>query len=183
MPCTFTYPEIDGLVLVEPVTYSDERGYFLESFKESEFRGAGIAARFVQDNHSMSRKNVIRGLHFQKDPSAQGKLVRVVKGRVWDVAVDIRPMSSTFGKWFGVELSDQNHLMLYVPPGFAHGFASLSEEVHLLYKCTLEYDPALDAGFRWDDPDAAVSWPVEDPILSRKDLALPLMRDVVGGPT
>ncbi len=179
MPSTFKRLEIDGLILVEPRSFHDERGFFLESFKESEFAAAGITERFVQDNHSLSVKNVIRGLHYQKEPRAQGKLVRVIKGRVWDVAVDIRPGSASYGKWLGVELSEENHLMLYIPPGFAHGFASLSNEVHLLYKCTREYDPALDAGIRWDDPDLAIQWPVGNPLLSPKDRILPLLKDVI----
>ena len=179
MPSTFKRLEIDGLILVEPRSFHDERGFFLESFKESEFAAAGITERFVQDNHSLSVKNVIRGLHYQKEPRAQGKLVRVIKGRVWDVAVDIRPGSASYGKWLGVELSEENHLMLYIPPGFAHGFASLSDEVHLLYKCTQEYDPALDAGIRWDDPDLAIQWPVGNPLLSPKDRILPLLKDVI----
>ena len=179
MPSTFKRLEIDGLILVEPRSFHDERGFFLESFKESEFAAAGINERFVQDNHSLSVENVIRGLHYQREPRAQGKLVRVIKGRVWDVAVDIRPGSASYGKWLGVELSEENHLMLYIPPGFAHGFASLSDEVHLLYKCTREYDPALDAGIRWDDPDLAVKWPVKNPLLSPKDRILPLLKDVI----
>ena len=179
MPSTFKRLEIDGLVLVEPRSFHDERGFFLESFKESEFAAAGINERFVQDNHSLSVENVIRGLHYQREPRAQGKLVRVIKGGVWDVAVDIRPGSASYGKWLGVELSEENHLMLYIPPGFAHGFASLSDEVHLLYKCTREYDPALDAGIRWDDPDLAVKWPVKNPLLSPKDRILPLLKDVI----
>ncbi|HPM43277.1 MAG: dTDP-4-dehydrorhamnose 3,5-epimerase [Spirochaetota bacterium] len=179
MPSAFKKLEIEGLILVEPVAFHDERGFFLESFKESEFAAAGITERFVQDNHSLSARNVIRGLHYQKEPSAQGKLVRVIKGRAWDVAVDLRPGSLSFGKWLGMELSEENRLMLYIPPGFAHGFAALSDEVHLLYKCTREYDPALDAGIRWDDPDLAVKWPVENPILSSKDRNLPLLRDII----
>jgi len=179
VPSTFKRLEIDGLILVEPRSFHDERGFFLESFKESEFAAAGINERFVQDNHSLSVENVIRGLHYQREPRAQGKLVRVIKGRVWDVAVDIRPGSASYGKWLGVELSEENHLMLYIPPGFAHGFASLSDEVHLLYKCTREYDPALDAGIRWDDPDLAIQWPVGNPLLSPKDRILPLLKDVI----
>lgn len=179
MPSAFKKLKIEGLILVEPVVFHDERGFFLESFKESEFAAAGITERFVQDNHSLSARNVIRGLHYQKEPSAQGKLVRVIKGRAWDVAVDLRPGSLSFGKLLGMELSEENRLMLYIPPGFAHGFAALSDEVHLLYKCTREYDPALDAGIRWDDPDLAVKWPVENPILSSKDRNLPLLRDII----
>ena len=179
MPCTFKKLDIDGLVLVESVAFSDERGFFLESYKESEFAKAGITERFIQDNHSMSFKNIVRGLHYQKDPEAQGKLVRVIKGIAWDVAVDIRPSSPTYKRWLAMELSEANRYMLYIPPGFAHGFASLSNEVHLLYKCTREYDPALDAGIRWDDPDLAIQWPVGNPLLSPKDRILPLLKDVI----
>lgn len=179
MPSAFKKLKIEGLILVEPVVFHDERGFFLESFKESEFMAAGITERFVQDNHSLSARNVIRGLHYQKEPGAQGKLVRVIKGRAWDVAVDLRPGSLSFGKWLGMELSEENRLMLYIPPGFAHGFAAMSEEVHLLYKCTREYDPILDAGIRWDDPELAVRWPVGNPILSSKDRNLPLLRDII----
>ena len=127
----------------------------------------------MQDNFSFSKKNVIRGLHYQKEPKAQGKLVTVFKGAVWDVAVDIRRQSQTFLKWVAAELNDQNHAMLYMPPGFAHGFVSLTEDVHLLYKCTNEYDPKADAGICWNDPDIAIPWPVQNPILSEKDCLLP----------
>jgi dTDP-4-dehydrorhamnose 3,5-epimerase len=179
MPFTFTRLEPDGLVSIEPGVFHDDRGFFMESFRQSEFAFHGIHERFVQDNHSLSKKGVLRGLHYQKDPGAQGKLVRVVKGSVWDVAVDIRKGSASFLRWKALELNESNNLMLYVPPGFAHGFAALSDEVHLLYKCTAEYDPRLDAGIRWDDPDIGVSWPVANPIVSPKDAALPLARDIV----
>lgn len=180
MPFSFTKLPLEGLVLVEPKLYTDGRGFFLESYKESEFAAAGIDGRFVQDNHSLSRKNVLRGLHFQRAPKAQGKLVRVIKGTVWDVAVDIRKESPTFKRWHGIELSAENGLMLYIPPGFAHGFLALSDEVHLIYKCTEEYDAALDAGVRWNDPDLAVDWPVKEPVLSPKDEELPKLKEVFG---
>lgn len=167
-------------MLVEPKVYADGRGFFLESYKESEFAAAGIDERFVQDNHSLSRKNVLRGLHFQRVPKAQGKLVRVIKGTVWDVAVDIRKDSPTFKRWHGVELSAENGLMLYIPPGFAHGFVALTDETHLMYKCTEEYDVALDTGIRWNDPDLAVDWPVKEPVLSLKDEELPMLKEVIG---
>ena len=173
MPFSFKPQAIVEVVLVEPKIFPDERGFFLESFKASDFEHAGLPGSFLQDNFSFSKKNVIRGLHYQKNSKAQGKLVSVLKGCIWDVAVDIRKGSDTYLKWVAVELSDRNHAMLYMPPGFAHGFAALSDEVHLLYKCTNEYDPQADAGIRWDDPDIAIHWPVKDPIISDKDKQLP----------
>lgn len=167
---------IPGLVMIVPAIYRDGRGYFLESYKESEFHAAGITERFVQDNHSRSRKNVLRGLHFQRNPRAQGKLVGIAEGRVFDVAVDIRPNSPTFGRWEAVELSARDHAMIYIPPGFAHGFCVLSEWAHVVYKCTEEYDLRLDAGIRWNDPDIGIKWPVEDPVLSEKDALLPFLK-------
>ncbi len=178
MPFTFTSLEINGLVLVEPRVFPDDRGFFLESYKESEFARAGIPFRFVQDNHSRSIRNVIRGLHFQRPPRAQGKLVRVIRGAVWDVAVDIRKGSPTYRRWLGLDLSDENRRMLFIPPGFAHGFVALTDDVHLMYKCTEEYDAALDGGIRWDDPDIGVAWPVRDPVVSDKDKVLPYLREL-----
>ena len=179
MPFKFTELEIKGLVLMEPRVFPDERGFFMESYKESDFIANGINYKFAQDNHSLSKKNVIRGLHFQRDPKAQGKLVRVIKGTAWDVAVDLRKKSSTYKKWLGAELSGNNNFMLFIPPGFAHGFVALSDDVHLLYKCTVEYDVKLDAGIRWDDPDIRVEWPVKNPIVSEKDRILPLFQEVM----
>jgi dTDP-4-dehydrorhamnose 3,5-epimerase len=178
MSFTFTNLELAGVVLVEPRVFPDERGFFMETYRESEFLAGGIPYRFVQDNHSFSRKNVIRGLHFQNDPRSQGKLVIVTAGAVWDVAVDLRRGSSTVRRWIGVELSSDNRRMLFIPPGFAHGFAALTGDVHLLYKCTDEYDALLDAGVRWNDPDIGISWPVRDPIISVKDRALPFLREL-----
>jgi len=175
MPFSFKPLSIPDVILVEPEVFPDDRGFFFESFKASDFEKANLPVRFVQDNFSFSKKDVIRGLHYQKHPKAQGKLVSVLKGGVWDVAVDIRRQSSTFLKWIAAELNDQNHKMLYIPPGFAHGFVSLTEDVHLLYKCTNEYDKQADAGIRWDDPDIAILWPVNRPILSEKDRKLPLI--------
>lgn len=174
MPFSFQPLSLPDVVLVTPAVFPDNRGFFLEVFKASDFAKAGLPTRFVQDNFSSSKKDVIRGLHYQKNPRAQGKLVTVLRGSIWDVAVDIRRQSPTFLQWTATELHDQNHAMLYIPPGFAHGFAALTEGVHLLYKCTEEYDPQADAGIRWDDPAIAVSWPVERPILSDKDRRLPL---------
>lgn len=161
---------------ITPQVFPDERGFFFESFKMSDFEKSGLPIRFVQDNFSFSRKNVLRGLHYQKNPNAQGKLVSVFKGGIWDVAVDIRRNSPTFLKWIWAELNDQNHAMLYIPPGFAHGFVALTEDVHLLYKCTNEYNQKADAGIRWDDPDIAIPWPVQNPILSNKDRDLPFIQ-------
>jgi dTDP-4-dehydrorhamnose 3,5-epimerase len=179
MPFTFIKLEPEGLVLVEPRAFPDDRGFFMESYKESEFVAGGVSCRFVQDNHSLSRKNVIRGLHFQREPRAQGKLVRVISGAAWDVAVDLRRGSPTARRWTAVELSAANRKMFYIPAGFAHGFAALTDDVHLLYKCTEEYDASRDAGIRWDDPDIGISWPVEDPIVSEKDRILPFLKDLI----
>lgn len=169
--------DISGLVVVKPKVFEDERGFFLESYKKSDFFGHGIDVEFDQDNHSFSKKGVLRGLHYQLPPMAQDKLIRVVKGAVWDIAVDIRKNSPTFGKWFAIELSEENRKMLYIPVGFAHGFASLTEEVHLTYKCSREYSPGHDAGIIWNDPDLAITWPAVEPILSKKDTELPFLRD------
>ena len=178
MPFDFKKLEIEGLVLVEPKVFHDSRGFFMETYKESEFVAHGIAERFVQDNHSLSKKGVLRGLHFQHRPKAQGKLVSVIKGSVWDVAVDIRPDSPTYMKWCSVELTEENKKMLYIPPGFAHGFAALSDDVHLVYKCTAEYDANCDAGIRWNDTDIAVDWPISEPLVSDKDRELPFLKDI-----
>ena len=178
MSFTFKSMSIPDVVLVEPKILPDDRGFFMEAFKASDFKQANIPAHFLQDNFSFSRKHVLRGLHYQKNPHAQGKLVLTLKGCVWDVAVDLRRTSPTFKQWVAAELSDANHAMLYIPPGFAHGFVALTDDVHLLYKCTAEYNPQSDAGIRWNDPDIAIAWPVADPILSPKDRALPLLSAV-----
>jgi dTDP-4-dehydrorhamnose 3,5-epimerase len=152
----------------------------MESFKASDFAAAGIAGVFVQDNHSVSSLGSVRGLHFQRPPHAQGKLVRVTRGRVWDVAVDIRGGSSTFGKWHGFELSAANRLMFWIPPGFAHGFVALDEGTELQYKCTAEYAPASEGGIRWDDPTLGIEWPLKGAVVSEKDGKLPAF-DPLGG--
>ena len=180
MPFTFSECELPGLVIIEPRVFPDSRGFFMESFKESDFLKAGIDARFVQDNHSLSSKNVVRGLHFQLPPAAQAKLVRVVRGAVWDVAVDLRKGSSSFGRWHGLELSENNLRMLYIPEGFAHGFISLMDNTHLLYKCSSEYNPSYDSGIRWDDPEISISWPAASPLVSEKDAVLPLLSQIRG---
>jgi len=178
MPFIFKKLEIPDVILIEPRVFNDERGFFLESYKKSDFTDNGIDMDFVQDNHSLSGRDVIRGLHYQIDPKAQGKLVRVVRGAVCDVAVDLRKDSPHFLKWIAFELSEENNNMLFIPPGFAHGFASLTDNVHLLYKCTEEYDPDCDSGIRWDDPDIDVKWPIENPVISEKDENLSFIKDV-----
>lgn len=177
MPFEFEKLKPEGLVLVKPRVFSDGRGFFLETYKRGEFARAGITADFVQDNHSKSDRNVLRGLHFQKKGSAQGKLVRCVQGRIMDVAVDIRKRSPSFGKWVSLELSGDNSHMLYVPEGFAHGFLVLSESAEIIYKCTREYAPDSEGGVIWNDPALGIPWPVRDPVLSEKDKANPLLKD------
>ncbi|HEX8692066.1 MAG TPA: dTDP-4-dehydrorhamnose 3,5-epimerase [Longimicrobium sp.] len=170
---------IPGVVLVEPPVHADERGYFMESWNHERYAAAGVPARFVQDNLSLSRRHVLRGLHFQ-NPRAQGKLVSVLRGAVFDVAVDLRQGSPHFGEWVGVELSEENRLQLYVPEGFAHGFVVTSDAALFSYKCTDVYVPECERSLRWDDPDVGIRWPVERPVLSPKDAAAPLLRDLPG---
>ena len=177
MPFEFQRLAIPAVVLVRARRLPDGRGFFRETFKQSEFAANGIDARFVQDNHSHSTQGVLRGLHYQKHPQAQGKLVGVVSGEIFDVAVDIRKGSPTFGKWVAQTLSAENSLMLYVPPGFAHGFCVLSESADLVYKVTAEYSRELERGVRWNDPALGIDWPLRDPSLSERDLRLPVLRD------
>ncbi len=179
MPFTFKTLEIPGLTLIEPRVFPDGRGFFMESYKESEFKAHGIDCRFVQDNHSKSSRGVLRGLHFQKAPYAQGKLVRVIEGAVWDVAVDLRRDSPTYCEWYGVELSEENRFMFFIPAGFAHGFVTLSEKAQFEYKCTAEYNKASESGIRWDDPDIGIQWPVRDVQVSERDAVLPYFKDLV----
>ena len=172
MPFYLKNTSIEGLLIVEPIAHFDDRGFFMETYKESEFAALGIGGKFVQDNHSTSLCGVVRGLHFQKYPHAQGKLVRVTRGKAWDVAVDIRRESKTFGRWYGLELSAENKYMLWIPEGFAHGFQALEDNTELQYKCTAEYAPSYDSGILWNDPELAIEWPLCDSIVSRKDEAL-----------
>ncbi|MEP0391121.1 MAG: dTDP-4-dehydrorhamnose 3,5-epimerase [Erythrobacter sp.] len=162
--------EIEGVLIIEPRVFGDERGFFMETWNEAAFREAGIDLTFVQDNHSRSQKGVLRGLHFQ-NPAPQGKLVRVANGAVFDVAVDLRASSGTFGKWVGVELSADNKRMFWVPEGFAHGFLTLSDDTDFLYKCTAPYAPQSEHTLAWDDPAVGIDWPSLnlDPIISAKD--------------
>jgi dTDP-4-dehydrorhamnose 3,5-epimerase len=173
MPFLFTPLDVPDLILIVPRMFPDDRGCFFETFKASDFASHGITGAFVQDNHSVSQNGVLRGLHYQLPPKAQGKLIRVTRGRAWDVAVDIRQSSPTFLKWAAVELSAENRHMLYVPPGFAHGFTALTDDVHLLYKCTSEYSKKHERGIHWDDPELEIPWPVAEPIISERDDQLP----------
>jgi dTDP-4-dehydrorhamnose 3,5-epimerase len=178
---------LPGVVIIEPAVFGDERGWFYESFNEARFNaalddiGLPAAPRFVQDNHSNSKAGVLRGLHFQLPPQAQGKLVRVVQGAAWDVAVDIRPGSGTFGQWFGLELSADNKRQLWIPAGYAHGFVALQDDTHFLYKTTDVWSKACERAIRWDDPAIGIRWPipagVSAPLVAPKDAAAPLLAD------
>jgi len=162
--------------VVQPRVFPDERGYFLETFKASEYASHGIPGPFVQSNHSWSTRGVVRGLHYQLPPYEQGKLVRVVKGSAWEVVVDVREGSATFGQWFGTELSEYNHKMLWIPGGFAHGLVAVNDDAHLIYLCSREYNQSAEAGVRWDDPQLAIHWPIHAVFVSMKDQALPLLK-------
>jgi len=177
VPFEFHPQRLEGLLVIQPRAFGDARGFFLERYKRSEFETAGIVEEFVQDNHSVSSRGILRGIHYQLPPKAQGKLVWVTQGTVWDVCVDLRRGSATFGQWHGLELSAENNTMLYVPPGFGHGFVVLSEKAHFLYKCTQEYDAAAERGVRWDDPQLAIRWPLREVQVSDKDAGLPRLAD------
>jgi dTDP-4-dehydrorhamnose 3,5-epimerase len=166
---------IPDVILVKTQQWKDARGFFMEQYKQSEFVQHGITATFVQDNYAYSARGVLRGLHYQKLPKAQGKLVMALHGEIFDVAVDLRKGSPTYGKWVGEVLSDQNHAMLYVPTGFAHGYCVLSENAAIWYKVTDIYAPDLDRGMLWNDPAVGIHWPLTAPILSEKDLRLPVL--------
>lgn len=164
----FLSTDLPGVMLIEPDVYRDKRGFFLETYHVGKYRAAGINGIFVQDNHSHSVRGTVRGLHAQRH-RPQGKLVRVLRGEIFDVAVDIRRGSPTFRRWVGVRLSADNFRQIYVPPGFAHGFCALSEIADVEYKCTEPYDPADEFGVLWNDPELGISWPVREPLLSEKD--------------
>jgi len=164
---------LKGLLVIEPRIATDERGFFFESFNDRLMSEHGISDRFVQDNQSVSKKNVLRGLHFQKPPFEQGKLVRVVSGSVLDVVVDIRSDSETFGKHFTAELSGKNNKMMWIPAGFAHGFLALEDDTVFLYKVTQYYEPASEGGILYNDPELNIDWRVSDPVISKKDKVLP----------
>ncbi|HEX7236585.1 MAG TPA: dTDP-4-dehydrorhamnose 3,5-epimerase [Gammaproteobacteria bacterium] len=170
-----TQTELPGVVIIEPKVFGDERGFFLETFQAERYAAlAGISLKFVQDNHSRSRRGVLRGLHAQKQ-QPQGKLVRAARGEIFDVAADIDPRSPTFGRWVGVTLSDTNHRQLWIPPGYAHGFVVLSEIADFEYKCTDYYHPQSETGVIWNDRDLAIDWPIAEPTLSEKDKRLPTL--------
>ena len=169
--------KLKGLVVIKPKVFEDARGYFFESYNQQAFHEAGLNLNFVQDNQSLSQKGVLRGLHFQNQPHAQGKLVRVINGGVYDVAVDIRKKSPTYGQWFGLELTEKNKWMMYIPEGFAHGFATLANDTVFSYKCTNLYHKASEDCILWNDPDLGINWQVEHPLLSEKDLQGKKMKD------
>lgn len=171
--------QLPGVLIIEPKVFGDERGFFVECYQEPRYRDAGIELPFVQDNHSRSQYGVLRGLHFQRN-RPQGKLVRVTRGAVYDVAVDIDPESPTCGEYVGVELTADNHLQLWIPPGYAHGFCVLSDVADFQYKCTDLYFPEEEGGLIWNDPDVNIPWPVETPKLSEKDLRNPSLRTLLG---
>jgi len=169
--------ELPGVVLIEPTVYRDQRGFFLETYHAGKYRAAGVEGIFVQDNHSHSVRGTVRGLHAQRR-HPQGKLVRVLRGEIFDVAVDIRPSSPSFRRWVGVRLSAESFRQMYIPPGFAHGFCVLSETADVEYKCTELYDPADEVGILWNDPELGITWPVREPILSQKDRAAPRLAEL-----
>lgn len=176
MPFDFRPLRLPGLVLVEPRVFRDQRGWFLEMYKRSEFAAAGIDATFVQDNYARSvGAGTLRGMHYQLAPAAQGKLIRVVVGEIHDVVVDIRKGSPTFGEWEAVTLSEENKRMLWVPPGFAHGYCAVSDVSEIVYKVTHEYSPTHERAVRWDDPKLAIPWPTKAPLLSEKDQKAPFL--------
>ena len=178
MPFTFKRLSIPDVILIEPSSFSDDRGFFFESFKESDFFSNGIDKKFVQDNFSHSINGVIRGLHFQKAPKAQAKLVTVLKGKIFDVAVDIRKNSPTYGKWVSEILSDDTHNLLYVPEGFEHGFCVISDEADVLYKVSNEYSKEHERSIIWNDPKLNIEWPIKKPIISNKDNKLSLLENL-----
>ena len=171
----FKQTRLKDLIHIQPTVFSDERGFFMETYHQKKFQEAGIDELFVQENHSRSEKGILRGLHYQLNPNAQGKLVRVVAGTVYDVAVDLRKDSESYLKWEGFELSETNKDILYIPAGFAHGFLVLSEAADFVYKCTALYSPADERGIIWDDPDLAINWPSGEKHLSEKDIKNPTL--------
>jgi dTDP-4-dehydrorhamnose 3,5-epimerase len=172
---------LPGVLLITPRVFTDPRGFFFESYNQQKFRANGIDTVFVQDNHSKSARGTLRGLHFQLPPAAQVKLVRVVRGAIWDVVVDIRVGSPTFGQWFGVELSAENFRQIYIPIGFAHGFCVLSDEAEVLYKTSDFYSPSHERGIIWNDPALNVGWPVTEPLLSQRDQCAGSLADYLAG--
>lgn len=183
MPFAFTQAPLEGIVLIQPKRFSDDRGSFEECFHRRDFEAHGITHEFVQDNTSFSVKNTIRGLHFQIAPHAQAKLLKVLEGHILDVAVDIRQQSATFGKHFAIELSSDLGNMIYIPDGFAHGFAVLSDTAIVHYKTTNYYHPASESGIVYNDPDLGIDWKITEPLISTKDAVLPFLKDISKRPT
>ena len=178
MPFEFEPQKIKDVILIKPKVFGDNRGFFIESYKKSDFVANGIDIEFNQDNHSKSSKGVLRGLHYQEEPYGQAKIVRCIKGRIYDVAVDIRQNSQTFGQYVKIELSEENKQMLFIPEGFAHGFVVLSDEAEILYKASGEYAPQADRGIIWNDTDINIDWGIDfDPILSEKDKKQPTLKE------
>jgi dTDP-4-dehydrorhamnose 3,5-epimerase len=177
MPFEFARLAIPDVILIEAKVFGDDRGFFGETYKLSEFIGNNVPQSFVQDNHSRSKQGVLRGLHYQLRPHAQAKVIFVARGEIYDLAVDIRRGSPYYGQWAGAVLSDRNHRLLFVPEGFAHGFLTLSEEADVIYKVTSEYSPEYERGILWNDPDLRIDWPIESPVLSPKDACLPRLAD------
>lgn len=179
MPFEFEKQNIKDVILIKPQVFIDNRGFFLESYKKSDFEANGISVEFNQDNHSKSSKHVLRGLHYQANPYSQAKLVRCVRGRIYDIAVDLRKESETYKKYVKVKLSEENKCMLFIPQGFAHGFVVLSEEAEIIYKASGEYNPEADRGIFWKDKDLNINWEIDfEPILSLKDQNLPCLSEV-----
>ncbi len=179
MPFNFERLKIPEVILIKPKVFEDERGFFMETYKKEEFEKVGITNEFVQDNHSKSQYGVLRGLHFQKNPFAQAKIVRCTVGEIYDVAVDLRKESPTFGKYVGVRLSEDNRAQLYIPRGFAHGFIVLSDAAEVLYKADNAYAPQAEAGLIWNDPDVGIEWPIKRPTLSQKDKKWRTLKELI----
>ena len=176
----FIKTKIDGVIILEPKVFGDHRGFFMESWSKREFEKMGLFYEFVQDNHSLSTvKGTLRGIHFQRGEKAQAKLVRCVRGSVLDVAVDLRPQSTTYKQWIAVELSEENKRQLLIPRGFGHGFMTLTDHVEFLYKADNYYAPNAEGSIRWNDPELAINWGIEEPILSQKDAVAPLLKDAI----
>jgi dTDP-4-dehydrorhamnose 3,5-epimerase len=179
MPFEFKRLEIPDVILIKPRVFEDERGFFMETYKKEDFEKAGIRGEFIQDNHSKSEYGVLRGLHFQREPYAQAKIVRCVRGGIFDVAIDLRKNLSTFGKYVGVNLSEENKYQFHIPRGCAHGFLVLSDVAEVIYKVDNVYAPNHESGLIWNDPDVNIPWPIDNPALSQKDQKLPMLRDVI----
>jgi len=178
MSFEFKKLEIRDVILIKPKIFEDERGFFMETYKKEDFERAGIKGEFVQDNYSKSKRGVLRGLHFQKEPYAQAKIVRCIRGEIYDVAVDLRRDSQTFGRYVGVNLSEENKYQLYVPKGFAHGFLVLSENAEVFYKVDNVYAPDYEGGLIWNDPEVNVKWPNDNPVLSQKDKSWSTLKEL-----